>query len=306
MQKIENKNKFIQYQLWKDCSLGCKFCCNKGQRDLDKIQSLEFVLRKLDDPQTLDFNQVGFIGGQFFNKQIEDQRVRDLFYKVFQRASSMHFQKIYVTTALSFDLDKLFFPFLEHMREIKALDKILVCTSYDPMYRFRSEAHKLLWEKNIFQIHRRFPEAKIHTQIIVTQAFIDLVLADKFNILQFAEKLQTSIDYIQPESGLYYHGKEDASKDMPMFFPTKSSFIKFLRKVSLQNKWINLDVFLSMQLRSSKLYYIDGGQRQVAENRRSTNGVAKPVDKTVKFQIGFIDSDQPMRDVILRFREMIG
>ena len=52
---LENKNKFLQYEMWKDCCIGCKFCCNKGQPDLDKAESLRFILDKLDDKEVYDY-----------------------------------------------------------------------------------------------------------------------------------------------------------------------------------------------------------------------------------------------------------
>ena len=56
-----------------------------------------------------------------------------------------------------------------------------------------------------------------------------------------------------------------------------------------------------MQLRSSKLYYIDGGKRMVVDDRRDTNGVALPLDKTKKYEIGLIDTDKSMRTICKEF-----
>ena len=56
-----------------------------------------------------------------------------------------------------------------------------------------------------------------------------------------------------------------------------------------------------MELRSSKLYYIDGGKRMVIDGRRGTNGVALPLDKTKKYEIGLIDSDKTMRSICQEF-----
>ena len=75
MEKFKNKNRFIQFELWKDCSLGCKFCFNKKQKDVNKIESLQFVLNKLDDSEMLDYNEIGFIGGEFFNNELKDNDV---------------------------------------------------------------------------------------------------------------------------------------------------------------------------------------------------------------------------------------
>ena len=150
---VKNKNRFLQYEMWKDCHLGCKFCCNKGQKDLDKVESLKFILEKMNDPEVNDYNEIGFIGGEFFDREIADEKVKELFYKVFDRCAELVHQgimtKVYFTTALIYDMDKLLIPFLNHLREIGILDKCLLCTSYDIMYRFHTEERENLWKNNM-------------------------------------------------------------------------------------------------------------------------------------------------------------
>ena len=273
---LKNKNKFLQYEMWKDCCIGCKFCCNKGQPDLNKVESLKFILNKLDDEEVYEYNEIGFIGGEFFNREIEDEEVRDLFYKVFEKLSKLsHINKIYITTALIYDCNKYLLPFLNYLKELNIL--------------------------NVLTLHDLYPELGIHTEIIVTQHFIDAVLEDKFSISAFKDKFNTHIDYIEPASGLYYTDKIECEKDIPGFFPTKKSFIKFLEKTVIKNKEIDPYTFCSMQLRSSKLYYIDGGKRMVVDDRRDTNGVALPLDKTKKYEIGLIDTDKSMRTICKEF-----
>lgn len=299
---LENKNKFLQYELWKDCCIGCKFCCNKGQPDLNKVESLQFVINKLDDEEVYDYNEIGFIGGEFFNREIEDEQVKSLFYKMFEKLTKFdHIEKIYITTALIYDCNKLLFPFLTYLREIGILNKCLLCTSYDIAYRFYTEERKSLWKANVLKLHELYPELRLHTEIIVTQHFINAVLNDEFSITEFKKEFNTHVDYIEPGSGLFYIDKNECEKDIPGFFPTKESFVKFLAKTILQNKEIDPYTFCSMELRSSKLYYIDGGRRMVVDGRRSTNGVAEPLDKTKKYEIGLIDSDKTMRAICKEF-----
>ena len=305
----KNKNRFLQYEMWKDCHLGCKFCCNKGQKDLDKVESLTFILDKMNDPEVNDYNEIGFIGGEFFEREIADEKVKELFYKVFDRCAELVHQgimtKVYFTTALIYDMDKLLIPFLNHLRELGILDKCLLCTSYDIMYRFHTEERENLWKNNMLRLHKEYPELLIHTETIMTQAFIDAVLEDRFSITEFCKTYHTRMDYIEPGSGLYYHDKTDCSKDMPLFFPTKSSYIKFLKK-TVANKEIELESFLSMELRSSKLYYIDVGQRFVLDDRRSTEGRGNSHDPSKKYEIGFIDSDDKMVDIARELLSIIG
>lgn len=306
MNKYKADTTFIQYELWKCCSIGCKFCCNKGQKDINKIDSLNFVLSKLEDPEILNYDEIGFIGGEFFNNELKDNLVCDLFYKVFEKVASLHFNKIYITTSLIFNKDIYLIPFLNYLKELKILNKVLLCTSYDIAFRFKTKEKEELWKKNMEFLRDAYPELRRHVETILTQPFIDAVLDESFSITSFCEKYKTRIDYIEPASGLYYTDKKACSLDIPGFFPTKASFIKFLKKAAVENKEIDLNTFLSMELRSCKLYYIDNGKRLINDDRRSGEGKTKPQDPTKKYEIGFIDSEDKMIDVALKIKELYG
>lgn len=51
----------------------------------------------------------------------------------------------------------------------------------------------------------------------------------------------------------------------------------------MENDWIDLDTFLSMELRSSKVYYTDCGERVELRDRRSTVGVDRPRNPEIKY-----------------------
>jgi len=302
MTVYKNQNNFLQFELWKDCHIGCSFCVNKGQPDLNKTQSLIFVLEKINSDEIKDYNEIGFIGGEFFNGELKDPIVKSLFYKIFECVSDLihkgYINKLYITTALIFDMNEWLIPFLEQLEEWKILDKTLLCTSYDIAYRFHTKEREELWKNNMLQLKNQWQTKGllVHTETILTQPFIDSVLSGNFNITEFCDLYKTRIDYIEPASGLYYKNKQECAKDISGFFPTKKSFIKFIQYTLSRNE-IDLSTFLSMELRSSKLYYIDGGKRLVQEDRRSGEGKAKPCDCTKLYEIGFIDSDDRMIDV---------
>lgn len=305
MENFKNRNRFIQYELWKDCSLGCKFCFNKKQKDADKIESLLFVIDKLDNPEVLDYNEVGFIGGEFFNGEIAKPKVKQLFYNLFKKLSTMHFEKIYITGALMYDMNTYLIPFLDYLKEIKLLDKTLFCTSYDLKYRFYTKEREDLWKNNMLLLHKLYPELKLHTETIITQYFIDAVLNDEFSITDFCNIYHTGLDFIDPTSGLYYKDKQECMKDIPGFFPTKDSFIEFVLK-TVENNEINLQTFLSMEIRSNKIYYIDDGERFCSNDRRETKGVLKPKNCNIKYEFGFADSDDTLPDIVEELKLIIG
>jgi hypothetical protein len=155
----------------------------------------------------------------------------------------------------------------------------------------------MLWLGN------RFPQMDLHVEMIMTQHLIDAVLSDKFQFPLFQQVLRCSLDFIEPSSGLYFKNKYECQKELPGFFPTKSSFIEFLNK---EKNILNLEKLFAMDYRSNELHYHEDGIRAVATDRRITAGKCKLKDTTRKYDIGFIDSDVPMRDVVLLFLETYG
>ena len=306
---VKNENKFIQYELWKACRNGCSFCFNRGQPDVDKVERLKYIIEKLNDPEVDDYNEIGFIGGEFFDNEISDEEVKKLFYKLFDicadKVKNGKLDKIYITTGLMFDIEPYLVPFLSYLRYIGISDKCLLCTSYDLEGRFHTKERENLWKQNMKYLDIVFHEIKLHTEIILTQAFINAVLDETFSITQFKKEFNTGIDYIEPSSGFYFRDKEECNKFIPNFFPTKSSFIKFLKKVAVDNHEIELTTFLSMEVRSNKIYDIDYVP-SVIDNRRDGDVKITPYDKTKKYEIGFIDSDEKMIDIVKAFGEIYG
>lgn len=302
---MNNKIKtFVQFELWKDCSNKCKFCYNKGQKDINKLESISYILTKLEEKEIQNYNEIGFIGGEFFYTELKDLNVKKGFYSIFEKLSKLNYEKIYITTALLYDIHKELVPFLNFLKSINLLDKCLICSSYDLEYRFYTKERKSLWENNMLELHKLFPTLKLHTEIILMQAFIDAVISDNFNILDFCNKYHTRIDYIEPASGFFYKNKEDCAKDIPNFFPTKSSYIAFLKKALVEQKAIDPKTFLSMDLRSSNLYYIENGKRKTDFFRRNGEGILDLSEMNKKYEIGLIDSNDKMRDLAIQMAEL--
>ena len=299
----KNPNKFIQFELWKDCSIGCKFCCNKGQPKVDKKESIQYVMDILNSEEIKEYNEIGFIGGEFFNGELTS--VKEEFYQIFEVVSKLNVDKIYITASLMYDMDKHLLPFLHYLDELNIINKVMICSSFDTIYRFKSYMEAERWKFNMKRLKEIFPSITLHTEIILTEAFMISVLNDEFNIENFRKEFQTGLDFIEPSSGLYYYNKETASKDLPNFFPHKSTFIQFLKKVVIEKEWIDLKTFLSMELRSNKLYFIANGQRLVADNRRDGDGKCSIPNSKVKYDTGFIDSEISMKKIIDSFGELI-
>lgn len=305
MERFKAKTKFLQYQLWQECNNGCPFCSERNQFKIDKAWALRFTLEKLDLPETKDYEEVGIIGGEIFDNQLENDEVRDLFYQVTDKIASMHFSKFYVATNLIYNMDNYLIPYLYHLRELGIMDKVLLCTSYDIKYRFHTEESRKLWEDNMLRLLHEFPDLKTHVETIMTQHFIDAVLNKEFSISDFCKKFRTRIDYIEPSSGMFYNTKADCEKACPGFFPTKASFIKFLKFAGLQNKEIDLKCLISYQIRANRIYHLDCGKYVCYEDRRQPGFRVKCSDESKKYELGFIDSDESMEDICNEFCKLV-
>lgn len=299
----ENKNKFVQFELWKDCKIGCKFCCNKGQLKINKVESLKYVLDKLKEKDIEQYNEIGFIGGEFFNGELESQEIEDLFYLVFSELTTLNFEKIYIATSLIYNLDEYLIPFLKFLQGKNILQKVIICTSYDVKYRFKTQSEVELWKRNMLFLYEHFSELRLHTEIILTEWFLKAVLNDNFKINDFKQAFHTAVDYIEPSSGLFYKDKIECEKDIPGFFPRKETFIAFLMKCS-KDKSINLHTFLSMELRSNILYFIENGKRCIAKDRRKGDGRCELINKNKRYEIGFINSDTKMIDIVKAYNKL--
>lgn len=56
--------------MWKNCNNNCDFCFNRGFKKscvAEQIEILDFTLSKLMSPEADEYNEVGFIGGEFFD-----------------------------------------------------------------------------------------------------------------------------------------------------------------------------------------------------------------------------------------------
>ena len=66
-----------------------------------------------------------------------------------------------------------------------------------------------------------YPDLKIHTEIIMTGAFIETVLNKTFDLRSFEKEWDTTVDFIQPSAGYNNGSKKDLLKYMDDFFPKR-------------------------------------------------------------------------------------
>lgn len=315
----ESNNRFVQFELWHDCKNGCKFCHNIGSGDINKMDGMKFTYDKLCDQNEMQtFNEVGFIGGEFFDDQLIDPQVRAYFYhtllaKVVELMHTGKVKKFYITSALMFSNTWYLYEFCKYAEGNRIADRCLLCTSYDACGRFTTPEKLDNWCNNMKFLAEYHPQIKTHVETILTGAFTESVLSDCFDIKRFQEQYNTTIDYISPHIIDHEHvaehmkSKEAYNKFIPNFFPSRDQFMRFLEKTAVKDHSIQLFKLLSNYIRADVVYTIVKGKYYAIWGRRKTDGIFAGMDKMLglTYKMGYIDSDRTMESDVEAFKELI-
>ena len=308
MERFKATTSFIQIQLWQDCKNGCKFCSEK-QYYSNKKEDLEFAFKLLNSDEVLQYDEIGLIGGEFFDDQLDNEEVRKMFYELCYKITNMHFKKFYIATSLLFDIDKHLVPFLKQLEKWKVPQNVLICTSYDTKWRFdgykTGKPKKSLFRKNMRRLHEELPDFPTHIEIILTGDFIDKVLNNEFDIGYFSNYYKSRVDFIEPTSGLHFKDKYELQKICPNFFPTKTQFVNFIKQECIEKKTVDLRCLISYQIRASRVYHKDMGKFVCYEDRRQPDFKQFSLDKDLKVDVGLIDSDESMESICTQICEML-
>jgi len=301
---------FLQFELWKDCNNKCAFCFNDNSvtSAAKKIDRIAFVRKKLEKHLPKGVDTIGFIGGEFFDGQLETEALFASFIDLLNVAlEDVSIKKVLITSSLIFRNGN------QHLKSVllrlSNRQKLMLCTSWDTKYRFHVDGSKQVWEENIRFIHDLFPEIRIHVEICPTQWHIEDVLADKFNIADFERKYNVRVDYTDLNSGFNYRDKYDFQEHVPGFFPKRSTFLKFLHKVYTEGQ-AKEDQFLNYGNMSTLLWMEVNGKYRLFKGYR---GPVKGTDVDDKYPLppmhesksDYIDSHVRMRsDVLAVWRDL--
>lgn len=305
---LRSNCRFVQFQLWRDCPNNCDFCYNKSLINPDKLKILPQIIDKLQDPLMDKFNEFGLIGGELFGHELDDPEVKRLFYQITDnivaRIERGQVNKLYVTSALLFkDLSNLW-EFIEYLDQRRCLKHLLLCTSYDTLYRFKNERSEQLWSDNMMSLIAG--GVNVHTETILTNHFIKQVLANKFSIKDFEQQFG-KLNFIQPQCNTNCATKAEFVQQLPDFLPERLLFLKFLHKVHAE-QLINLDEFLNENLHSDLLYLEHNGYLYEFMGRRRWPSLMDAYYRDIGrnfYHLGYADSDIKMESDVQAFKEMV-
>ena len=295
----------IQFELWKNCTNGCDFCFNKGlpcSSKEDKIRILKEVRYRLVRLNFDYYDKIGFIGGELFGNQIEDEEVFKEFYKLFQLCiyllQDKKINQINFTSNLLTEDNSRMYQILDLIKLSGLLNRFELCTSYDSKYRFKTINQERIWHYNMLYIKQNYSELQTHIEILPTQDFCEKCLSGEFNYEWFKETYDSAIDYSDLNSGFYYDDKFEMQKSVSGFFPKRKTFLQWV-KMGLNLGWFRIQDVCNYDIFFNELYMLDNTNHFIQYIR---HGHDKQLPYGRINQSDYIDSDILMYDDLQRMK----
>ena len=304
---------FLQFELWKQCSVGCKFCYNRGIKfKRDKIKSMEFIIDKLQSDETDKYNRIGLIAGEIFNGELSTLEEKNLFYKLIdiliEKIHTNKIQEMLITSSMIYKNTNDILEFCEYLKNKNVIDKVMICTSYDTLGRFNKKTESI-WHKDMKLVHMLYPKLMLHVEMILTQHFLESVISGEFNPKIFKELYGSTVNYLLPFTGYgkLYKTKMELESKLPGFFPKRNTFLEFLRFSYINEIFTKSDIYdlNNINLHSDTVYCTFYDQNFIKIDNRHTNEYLGYVNYTYNSG-GYIDSEIHPRQDIEMFYNTLG
>lgn len=257
-------DKSIQFELWQQCNNYCEFCYlgtgNRYVSDEIKLANIERVSKLIDNyllSSTEKFKAIGLIGGEFFQGQLNNPIVKNSFFKLCEKIFiAINEDKIsdfwcYCTLTLGEQSD--LYTLLDLFAALVDTNKhsFWIQASYDAKGRFNHISKLINWHKHLYNL-QKYPFVKFNITSILTEAFLQDVLSNKFNFKDFQRVYKNTFFLKQPTFTADLE-KQELLQRLPWFFPKRKTYISFLKKVKLENPEI-FDEILNINLRSNIMH----------------------------------------------------
>lgn len=241
-----------QYELWQTCQNNCVFCFNKANAwksdDEAKKLALEAVIEDLDKQVLLHSDlSIELIGGDFFQGQLSNPDVRDLFFKLIEKlkklGDSNKIKQVVLFVTLTIGEQEELYKTLDILCSDNF--EVWVSTSYDTKGRFDDKKLEN-WKKHM-SILSKMSTVHLNTTIILTQAFVESVLSGEFNFIDFQLTYNTTLFFKHPlimldeiakqdssfgQRERYISAKKDMLKRIPWFLPKREDTLKVMSKMA--------------------------------------------------------------------------
>ena len=264
--------KSIQFELWHECNNLCKMCFlgleNRVTPKETKIKSLKDAIQGAKD---FNGDIIAVIGGEFFQGQIADPEVHDLFYKfmsiVINKLNNKEIEISWVTATLTDKTPKDLIEFLNYVKENwNGNGHLMICTSYDLIGRFHTEQKRLNWEENMKLIPTIDPRIEKNTTMILTNALVEAYLKNEISFLDFTTKYDCGIMIKHPNAGPYKTLSEMEAA-LPGFVPERDKTLKFFKKLKLKEPFVYDTCTFNVNLRADECIKRNNNGSSYADKR---------------------------------------
>ena len=86
--------KSFQWELWQYCNSLCKFCYlgeeNRIHNKARQVRSLTDLNLAIDHMDFNKYNNISLIGGEFFQGQLDDPEIHDMFFQTLKRIFQLY------------------------------------------------------------------------------------------------------------------------------------------------------------------------------------------------------------------------
>jgi len=289
--------RFLQFELWTDCPFACEFCFNKNIKNQKrKLEALSQASEILEKEILKGVEIVGVMGGELFNPCYPDEVKEGLvsfFNQITSHVLEGNIGQVYVNTPLLHG-DRSFLEGIVRIFEERGiLDKLLICTSWDPKGRFEKTPYRFkFWERDMLWL--REIGVKVHVEVVLTQSFLN----SGFDFKLFSDKYSNSIGFITPHVPFFFDGnKQQFQTQCGEFFPKRKDFMEWLVRVRDEGHY-KVEDMLDRDLHSNHLYFWRDEHGFLERSNRTTDEKYHPIEFR-KDQVGYIDSDRDMREDVI-------
>ena len=266
--------KSLQFEIWQECNSRCKYCYlgkdNRCTPKEVKLQSLKDIYEKICDNSIYEeYDNLSYIGGEFFQGQLSDPEVKELFMKIMSKTAELlrigTIKSVWLCCTLTIgdqaDLYEVLKLFEGITWEANSSDGLWLITSHDTIGRFHTEQMLDNWKYHMHHIHELYPHVKFNTTMILTNDLIKKFLNNEFSFTDYMNTYHSSLFFKQPAPGYFSvlanndleKSKKMMQEYLPDFFPERSIFLKFLKKLYFTNPEL-FDKLFNIKYRADDLY----------------------------------------------------
>ena len=204
--------KSYQWELWAMCNNLCKYCylgqTNRGTNKERQLKSLRDCYKNICNIDFNIYNNISFIGGEFFQGQLDDPEVHDEFMKLMRKCAEYyregHLGSIWITVTLTLGDQKHLYEMLEIFKEYECFPRegwgatgIWLCTSWDIEGRFHTPERLANWEYHMKNLTENYPWVKKNCTIILMEKFLQAYIDGEWSLKRFMSEYNTSLFFKQ-------------------------------------------------------------------------------------------------------------